>query len=123
MHFSTSNPFKKFACGGLVSCLFSFIKYSPEVEILKNFRLRRATVSLSSTALPGIVLRMVEASSAPRNDSETAPAQSAKQLSQMIEACSCRRKITKNYINAGLKTFSQTVEAPSCICKKRLGTC
>ena len=75
-----------FACGGLFSCVFSFTKCIPEAEILKKnppaagYCLTNLTYFAMHTACQSF-LRIVEASSAPRNyigRRQTAPAQFAK---------------------------------------------
>ena len=141
MYFSTSNPEKFSPAAGCFHACFPLQNVFQRLKSLKKSAcgglLSHQSHLLCHAYSVSIVLRIVEASSAPPVNislDRAPPAQFAKQLSQMTEASSCSRKISKNYTNAGPKTFSQTVEAPSCIRKyslnthyhvpqKRLGTC
>ena len=128
MYFSTSNPEKFSPAAG---CFHACFPLQNVFQRLKSFKKKSACGGLLShqshllchAYSVSIVLRIVEASSAPRNHiARPRPHSSQKQLSQMTEASSCSRKISKNYPNAGPKTFSQTVEAPPCIRKYNLNT-
>ena len=113
---------KFFACGGLFSCQFSLTKYSLGTEILKNFRLRRATVSLSLSLYATILLcmHMVCSVSIVFANSRSVFASRARTvcLSQMIEASSCSQEL----YTCGTQNVSQIVETPSCSRKNNLNT-